>query len=91
MMEESEEKQAQSQPRSQGRTRSMAGIDGISAAQPVYRPAALSVAPTTADIRKARQLAARTRALAACPSCRDARLIYSFYFTPIERRLAAIF
>ena len=34
-----------------------------------------SNAPSTVDVRKARQAAARRRALTACPSCRESRLL----------------
>ncbi len=62
-----------SKPWLDGRARSLAGIHGLAARPAAHPPAVLAVAPTTSDIRKARQLAARTRALAACNACKTAR------------------
>jgi hypothetical protein len=73
---EDDKPQSTRRPRSKpwldGRARSLAGIHGI-AARPAHTPAVLAVAPTTSDIRKARQMAARTRALTACNACKTAR------------------
>ncbi len=63
-----------SKPWFEGRARSLAGIHGI-AARPAHPPAVLAAAPTTSDIRKARQMAARTRALSACNACKTARYL----------------
>jgi hypothetical protein len=55
-----------------GYSRSLSGIHGIASDHP-QKPAVLMTAPTTSDIRKARQLAARSRALVACIPCKTAR------------------
>jgi hypothetical protein len=62
-------------PRQHVRARSLAGIHGI-AERPEHHPAVLAVAPTTSDIRKARQLAARRRALIACIACKSVRYLF---------------
>ena len=69
---EDKPRRPRSKPWLDGRARSLAGIHGI-AARPAHPPAVLAVAPTTSDIRKARQMAARTRALSACNGCKTAR------------------
>lgn len=61
-----------------GRSRSIAGIHGIAAGNP-QKPATLIAVPTTLDIRKARQLAARSRALIACLPCKIARYVTDHY------------
>ena len=59
--------------RSRGQARSVSGIVGT-AEQPPPATAIRALAPPSTDaIRRARQAAARHRALAACRSCKDSR------------------
>jgi hypothetical protein len=72
----------------------LAGIHGIAARS--SHTQILAVAPTTADIRKARQMAARSRALAACNACKTARYrmrhdpIFHFISLPTVNSLVPI-